>query len=220
MSITKLHTETFFVEAAKSFLNIAVNRSKDFIVYVDVVKGPTACKASSWDSAKCWFSHMLATKLSINLKDGSPFNMTYTKTMLRLLHDMRSMGYTEAEIQQFQFSLTVILTSNNMLRVYNAGDNILIYQLASASSVKFMQSHSELLTCNSKAPEACTMEHVSSFTICNKLFADACIRTIDDVYLYEYLHNVSYYKLNNYIDVIRKDLYDKCDVAYCCMVVH
>lgn len=192
-----LRTNTFMLEASKQFTNISIIRCANFLIFVRVVNAPKLCRALAWSSTAEWFSHMLATRISVLLKSGESIEMAYKYAMMKMRRDLVANNYTPDEIRQIQFNFICLKLISNKAFVVKAGDD---YMMLSLGDTDIQYDDFQSLTVDSKLPNPLLMNNLKSISVCSKPFAEYCVADMLSRSNTCTLHNLTDGKLRNILN--------------------
>lgn len=166
-------TNTFMLEACKNFTNISINRRGDYILFVRTVSTPKQCKMLTWESTACWFSHVLATRISSYIKDGELFETAYKKAIMRMRRDLVANNYTESEIRYIRFNIVCVKLNNGNAVIFKNGDD---YCSISLGTTEIRYDDTASLALDSNLADPIFVKNLQSISIASEPFADFCMR--------------------------------------------
>lgn len=167
-----LRTNTFMLEASKKSTNVSIIRCGNFLIFVRVVSAPKSCKVLLWESTSVWFSHMLASRISVYLRSGKTIEKAYKYAMMKMCSDLVANNYSPAEIRQIQFNFICLKLFNNSALVVKAGDD---YMMLSLGDTDIQYDDFQSLAVDSKLPKPLLLTNLKSVSVCSKPFAEYCV---------------------------------------------
>lgn len=210
MERKNLNTQAFVIDAYSKYTDISINKTRKYVIYVNVFAGPKKCLFDHWDSSCCWFSHMFTTLLSRYLDNEAPFHVAYAATISIMVSRMRKAGYTEKEISDVTFNLICVIPSVRGVTVHYGGNDTFMLKSYNTPSI-IVSSHTDALTVHSK-PEMLDVVGVKSLTICNTKFAKCMLQNSIDFNDITQMHALCFDDI--YAPMLRYRNDNKYDTAY------
>lgn len=197
-------TNSFMLEACKNFTNISINRRGDYILFIRTLNAPKLCKILTWESTACWFSHVLATRISSYIKEGESFEIAYKRSIMRMRKDLVANNYTESEIRSITFNLICVKLNQSSAVIFKNGDDFCSINIG-PTEVHYDDVPS--LTLDANLADPMFVKNLQSVSIASEPFADFCMREMAFHENISSMHNLK----DKYLNTLIGD-YGKLDV--------